>query len=88
MKNELKKLKNVLRADSTEMLRDEDDDEVVGGEEEAQRQSSRDAFQKITQNFLRRMRQSQLADSLQSSKMFLGNACCSYKHGITHIWDG
>lgn len=85
MKNELKRLKNVLRPDSSEMLRD--DDEVVSGEEEAQSQSSRDAFQKITQNFLRRMRQSQLADSLQSSKMFLRNACCSCKHGIIHIRD-
>lgn len=69
-KNELTKLKKVLGPDypeCSETLRD--DDEVVGGEEEQQRRSSRDAFLKITLNFLRRMKQDQLVDSLQSSKM-------------------
>lgn len=69
MKNELKKLKKVLGPDypdHSETLRD--DDEVVGGEEE-QRSSNRDAFLKITLNFLRRMKQEQLVDSLQSSKI-------------------
>lgn len=68
VKNELMKLKKVLRPnypDCSETLRD--DDEVVGGEEE--QRSSRDAFLKITLNFLRRMKQEQLVDSLQSSKI-------------------
>ncbi|XP_070821787.1 protein NLRC3-like [Chaetodon trifascialis] len=66
VKNELNKFKKVLSSEypeCSETLRE--DDEVEGGEEE-QRSSSQDAFLKITVNFLRRIKQEQLADSLQS----------------------
>lgn len=73
VKNELKKLETFLGQEYPECsatLRD--DDQVVGGEEEErQRGSSRDAFLKITINFLKQMKQEQLADCLQSSKMVL-----------------
>ena len=40
-------------------------------EEEEQRRSSKYAFLKITLHFLRRMKQEELADRLQSSKRIL-----------------
>ncbi|XP_071388317.1 NLR family CARD domain-containing protein 3-like isoform X3 [Centroberyx affinis] len=43
-----------------------EDEEEVDGEEEEQRRSSREAFLQITLHFLRRMKQEELADSLQS----------------------
>ncbi|XP_051234604.1 NLR family CARD domain-containing protein 3 isoform X3 [Dicentrarchus labrax] len=63
--NELKTLKKVLAPEgpeSSEKLRE--DVEVVSSEEE-HRSGTREAFLKITLNFLRRMNQEQLADSLQ-----------------------
>uniref|UniRef100_A0A669EA21 NLR family CARD domain-containing protein 3-like n=1 Tax=Oreochromis niloticus TaxID=8128 RepID=A0A669EA21_ORENI len=53
VKNELKKIQKVLSPDYPECL-------------ESQRSSSREAFVKITVNFLRRMKQKELADRLQS----------------------
>nr|XP_046258263.1 NLR family CARD domain-containing protein 3-like isoform X2 [Scatophagus argus] len=67
VRNELKKFQRVLSPDdpgSLESLRE--DDEVLDGEDEEQRRSSREAFLKITQHFLRRMKQEELADCLQS----------------------
>ncbi|KAI3377311.1 hypothetical protein L3Q82_008523 [Scortum barcoo] len=67
VKNELKKFKETLdpkNEEYLEMLRE--DDEVLGGEDQAQRCSNRDAFLKITLNFLRRLKHKRLADSLQS----------------------
>ncbi|KAI3377316.1 hypothetical protein L3Q82_008518, partial [Scortum barcoo] len=67
VKNELKKFKETLdpkNEEYLEMLRE--DDEVLGGEDQAQRCSNRDAFLKITLNFLRRIKHGRLADSLQS----------------------
>ncbi|XP_076744900.1 uncharacterized protein LOC143420647 isoform X1 [Maylandia zebra] len=55
VKNELKKIQKVLSPDYPECL-------------ESQRSSSREAFVKITVDFLRRMKQEELADRLQSSK--------------------
>ncbi|KAI3364706.1 hypothetical protein L3Q82_011468 [Scortum barcoo] len=43
-----------------------EDEEVLDGEDEEQRRSSREAFLKITLHFLRRMKQEELADCLQS----------------------
>ncbi|MED6240825.1 hypothetical protein ATANTOWER_028844, partial [Ataeniobius toweri] len=66
MKNELNKIKKVL---SLECLQSQKDvEEVLEGEDKEQRRSSREAFLKITLNFLRRMKQEELADRLQSSK--------------------
>ncbi|XP_078139977.1 uncharacterized protein LOC139914787 [Centroberyx gerrardi] len=67
VKNELKMIQRVLTPDYPECLeRQREDEEVVDGEEEEQRRSSREAFLKITLLFLRRMKQEELADSLQS----------------------
>ncbi|XP_071370011.1 protein NLRC3-like [Centroberyx affinis] len=69
MKNELKRIQRVLSADYAECFeRQREDEEVVDGEEEVQR-SSREAFLQITLHFLRRMKQEELADSLQSKTL-------------------
>ncbi|XP_071323995.1 protein NLRC3-like [Trachinotus anak] len=66
VKNELKRVQRVLRPDYSECLESQrEGEEVVDGEDEEQR-SSREAFLKITLNFMRRMKQKDLADSLQS----------------------
>ena len=44
---------------------------MLGGEDEEQRRSSREAFLKITLQFLRRLKQEKMADCLQSSKRLL-----------------
>ncbi|XP_067454377.1 LOW QUALITY PROTEIN: NLR family CARD domain-containing protein 3-like [Thunnus thynnus] len=67
VKNELKKMQMVLSPDYPECLESQrKDEEVLDGEEEEQRRSSREAFLKITLHFLRRMKQEELADRLQS----------------------
>ncbi|XP_037630662.1 NLR family CARD domain-containing protein 3-like isoform X3 [Sebastes umbrosus] len=67
VKNELKKIQKVLSPDYPECLESQrEDEEVLDGEDEEQRRSSREAFLKITLNFLRRMKQEELADCLQS----------------------
>ncbi|XP_044200255.1 protein NLRC3-like [Thunnus albacares] len=67
VKNELKKMQKVLHSDYPESLESQrEDEEVLDGEEEKQRRSSREAFLKITLHFLRRMKQEELADRLQS----------------------
>uniref|UniRef100_UPI003AABC63D protein NLRC3-like n=1 Tax=Centroberyx gerrardi TaxID=166262 RepID=UPI003AABC63D len=72
VKNELKRFQRVLSPDYPECLeRQREDEEDVDSEEEEQRRSSREAFLQITLHFLRRMKQEELADSLQSSKRLL-----------------
>ncbi|XP_053171922.1 NLR family CARD domain-containing protein 3-like [Scomber japonicus] len=67
VKNELKKMQKVLSPDYPECLESQrEDEEVLDGEEEEQRRKSREAFMKITLHFLRRMKQEELADCLQS----------------------
>ncbi|KAM6922359.1 protein NLRC3-like isoform 3-T3 [Lycodopsis pacificus] len=67
VKNELKKIQKVVSSDYPECLESQrEDEEVLDGEDEEQRRSSRDAFEKITLHFLRRMKQEELADCLQS----------------------
>ena len=63
MKTELKKMKEVLGPDYPGWSDRQSEDE-----EEEQRRKSREAFLKITVNFLRRMKQENLADLLLSSK--------------------
>ncbi|XP_054455561.1 NACHT, LRR and PYD domains-containing protein 12-like [Anoplopoma fimbria] len=65
VKNELKKIQKVVSSDYPECLGV--DEELLDGEDEEQRRSSREAFLKITLHFLRRMKQEELADCLQSS---------------------
>ncbi|XP_055358222.1 NACHT, LRR and PYD domains-containing protein 12-like [Betta splendens] len=67
VKKELKKIHQVLSPDYQECLESQrEDEEGLDGENEEQRRSSRDAFLKITVNFLRRMKQEEMADFLQS----------------------
>ncbi|XP_038565902.1 NACHT, LRR and PYD domains-containing protein 12-like isoform X1 [Micropterus salmoides] len=69
VKNELKKIQKALSSDYPECLESQrEDEEVLEGEEEEQRRSSREAFLKITLHFLRRMKQEELAERLQSGK--------------------
>ncbi|XP_032364281.1 NACHT, LRR and PYD domains-containing protein 12-like [Etheostoma spectabile] len=67
IKNELKKIQKVLCPDYPECLESQrEDEDVLEGEDEEQRRRSREAFLKITLHFLRRMKQEELADRLQS----------------------
>ncbi|XP_032412056.1 NACHT, LRR and PYD domains-containing protein 3-like isoform X1 [Xiphophorus hellerii] len=63
VKNELKTMRKVLSSDDTEKVENQEVDEK---EDEDQRRNSREALVKITLNFLRRMKQEELADRLQS----------------------
>ncbi|XP_078140873.1 protein NLRC3-like [Centroberyx gerrardi] len=66
VKNELKKFQRVLSPDYPECFeRPREDEEAMDGEEEEQKRS-REALLKITLHFLRRMKQEELADSLES----------------------
>ncbi|XP_045915866.1 NLR family CARD domain-containing protein 3-like [Micropterus dolomieu] len=67
VKNEVKKFQRVLSPDYSKFLESQrEDEEVLDCEEEEQRRSSREAFLKITLHFLRRMKQEELAERLQS----------------------
>ncbi|XP_032365950.1 NACHT, LRR and PYD domains-containing protein 12-like [Etheostoma spectabile] len=67
VKNELKKIQKVLCPDYPKCFESQrEDKEVLEGEDEEQRRSSKEAFLKITLHFLRRMKQEELADRLQS----------------------
>ncbi|KAK9538154.1 hypothetical protein VZT92_005707 [Zoarces viviparus] len=81
VKNELKKIQKVVSSDYPECLESQrEDEEVLDGEDEEQRRSSREVFVKITLNFLRRMKQEELADCLQSrSHSELPAAVCQQK---------
>ncbi|XP_041672912.1 NLR family CARD domain-containing protein 3-like [Cheilinus undulatus] len=78
VKSELKKIQESLGVDYQECLESQRKDEEVleDGEEEKQKKSSREAFLKITLNFLRRMNQEELADCLQSRTIA---PLCSHK---------
>ncbi|XP_035982204.1 NACHT, LRR and PYD domains-containing protein 4-like [Fundulus heteroclitus] len=66
VKKELKKFQKVLSPDDPDCSESQrGDEEVLEGEDEEQRRSSREALMKITLNFLRRMKQEELADRLQ-----------------------
>ncbi|XP_026013285.1 NLR family CARD domain-containing protein 3-like [Astatotilapia calliptera] len=70
VKNELKKIQEVLNPGyGQNPERQKEDEEVLDTENQEQGNSSREAFVKITLHFLRRMKQEDLADCLQS-KMF------------------
>ncbi|XP_041858703.1 NACHT, LRR and PYD domains-containing protein 3-like isoform X1 [Melanotaenia boesemani] len=89
VKNELKKIQKVLSPDYPESQ--EEDEEVPEGEDAEQRRISRDAFVKITLHFLRRMKQEELADCLQS-KLFT-SVCqrklkCGLKKKFQCVFEG
>uniref|UniRef100_A0A3Q3AD71 B30.2/SPRY domain-containing protein n=1 Tax=Kryptolebias marmoratus TaxID=37003 RepID=A0A3Q3AD71_KRYMA len=76
IKNELKTFQKLLNPDYTECFKSQRrDEESSEDENEEQRRSSREAFVKITQHFLRRMKQEELADRLQK----LSTAVCQHK---------
>ncbi|XP_030608539.1 protein NLRC3-like [Archocentrus centrarchus] len=67
VKNELKKIQKVLNPDYPECLESHgEDEEVLQGEDDEQGSNRREAFVKITLYFLRRMKQEELAQRLQS----------------------
>ena len=68
VKNELKKIQTVLTSDYPEYLESQSEEEVLDGEDEEQRRCSKEAFLNITLQFLRSMKQEELAERLQSSK--------------------
>ncbi|XP_023193695.1 NACHT, LRR and PYD domains-containing protein 3-like [Xiphophorus maculatus] len=70
VKKELKKIQKVLNPDYPECSESHrEDDEVLEGDDEEQTRISREAVMKITLNFLRRMKQEELADHLQSKHL-------------------
>ncbi|XP_071371317.1 protein NLRC3-like [Centroberyx affinis] len=77
VKNELKKFQSVLTLNYTDCLeRQSEDEEFMDDEEEEQRRSNREALLKITLHFLRRMKQEELADTLQKTLASI----CQRKH--------
>uniref|UniRef100_A0A668V9Z6 B30.2/SPRY domain-containing protein n=2 Tax=Oreochromis TaxID=8139 RepID=A0A668V9Z6_OREAU len=68
VKNEMKMIKKSLSPDYTGYLKSHSEDEKVSKneDEEEQRRSNRDAVVKIILHFLRKMKQEELADCLQS----------------------
>ncbi|XP_040925843.1 NACHT, LRR and PYD domains-containing protein 14-like isoform X2 [Betta splendens] len=67
VKKELRHIQKILGSNFPESQTE--DEEVLNSEDEAQRRSSRDAFQKIVLNFLRTMKQEELADCLQRGNL-------------------
>ncbi|KAM9345035.1 NLR family CARD domain-containing protein 3-like [Symphorus nematophorus] len=66
VKNEMKKMQKVLSSGYPECLESQrEDEEVLDGEDEEQRKSRKDALLRITLDFLRRMKQEELAECLQ-----------------------
>ena len=61
MRKELKKFQKALTSDYPECLESQSEDE--------EQRRSRESFLKITLHFLRRMKQEELADRLQRSKI-------------------
>ncbi|MEQ2173448.1 hypothetical protein GOODEAATRI_032228, partial [Goodea atripinnis] len=67
VKKELKKIQKILSPDYPEGLESKwRDEEVLEGDDKEDRRSSREAFVKITLNFLKKMKQEELAERLQS----------------------
>ncbi|XP_049913379.1 NLR family CARD domain-containing protein 3-like isoform X2 [Epinephelus moara] len=67
VKNELKRFHSIMNPDYPECLESQREDEKwLDSEDVKQRRSSREAFMNITLNFLRRMKQEELADYLQN----------------------
>ncbi|XP_067355572.1 NLR family CARD domain-containing protein 3-like isoform X2 [Channa argus] len=65
VKKELKKIQNILRIDDQEYSDTQRDSEDVLDGEDGEQKSSSESFLKIILNFLRRMKQQELADCLQ-----------------------
>ncbi|XP_076579083.1 protein NLRC3-like [Chaetodon auriga] len=88
VRNELKKIKTVLSPDDSECLESQGEDEDDDAE---QRRSSREAFLKITQHFLRRMKEEELAERLQSkhlSAVSRRQLKCNLKETFQCVFEG
>ncbi|XP_039464462.1 protein NLRC3-like, partial [Oreochromis aureus] len=81
VKNELKKIQKVLSPDYPECLESQREDDE-------QRSSSREAFVKITLDFLRRMKQEELADCLQSTAVCHRNLKSALKKKFQCVFEG
>ncbi|KAM8734051.1 NACHT, LRR and PYD domains-containing protein 3-like isoform 2-T2 [Acanthopagrus schlegelii] len=67
LKNELKIMKMILSLDYPECLESQKEvEEVLDGDEEKQRRSNKEAFLNIALHFLRKMKEEELAECLQS----------------------
>ncbi|KAK2811558.1 hypothetical protein Q5P01_000200 [Channa striata] len=92
VKNQLKEIQRFLTADYPECSESQrQDEEVLESEDEEQRRSSRESLLKITVNFLRRMKQEELADCLQR-RIDVG-ACrrklkCNLKEKFQCVFEG
>ncbi len=71
MKNELKKLQRSLSEPYQECSGSQCKVEEVMDDEEEENRNNKEAFLKITLGFMRRMKQDELADALQTSKRLL-----------------
>ncbi|XP_060902792.1 NLR family CARD domain-containing protein 3-like [Labrus mixtus] len=78
VKNELKRIKRVLSSNDPGCLQSMEEEKLVSNEDE-QVGVSREAFLKITLEFLKRMKQEDLADCLQSRTQTEGTADCRNK---------
>ncbi|XP_065818231.1 NLR family CARD domain-containing protein 3-like [Labrus bergylta] len=75
VKNELKRVQRVLSPDYPECLESQSEDEEQG-------RSCKEAFLKITLHFLRRMKQEELADCLQSFFLFSGTVAADCRRKL------
>ncbi|MEQ2234806.1 hypothetical protein ILYODFUR_035179, partial [Ilyodon furcidens] len=66
VENELQKIQMVLGSDYPEGLEGNKEDDILEDVDGEQMKKSIEAFEKITQHFLRRMNHEELADRLQS----------------------
>ncbi|KAL4009482.1 hypothetical protein ACER0C_003334 [Sarotherodon galilaeus] len=81
VKNELKKIQKILSPDYPECLESQREDDE-------QRRNSREAFVKITVDFLRRMKQEELADRLQSTAVCHRNLKSTLKKKFQCVFEG
>ncbi|XP_013877243.1 protein NLRC3 isoform X2 [Austrofundulus limnaeus] len=92
VKNELKKFLTVLHPGHTTYSGSQRNDEDVSQEaEETQRMSSKEAFLNITLNFLRMMKQEQLADLLYSktiAPLCISKLKCDLKKKFQCVFEG
>ncbi|XP_043953454.1 NACHT, LRR and PYD domains-containing protein 3-like [Gambusia affinis] len=86
--SELEKIQMVLGSDYPEGLdENKEEDEVLADENNQQMKKSREAFEKITQHFLRMMNQEKLADRLQS-KSFTKKLKSNMKKKFQSVFEG
>uniref|UniRef100_G3PMM0 FISNA domain-containing protein n=1 Tax=Gasterosteus aculeatus TaxID=69293 RepID=G3PMM0_GASAC len=85
LKNELKKIQNVVSSDYQECLESQREDEEVLDEEQGR---FREAFVKISVRFLRKMKQEELADRVQSSKWIYRELKSNLKKKFQCVFEG